>query len=109
MKKKAERDTADDLSRDLEASLARDPSKTTRAAKLRELVERPCRPLHPLDVFLRERGLSQADFAAASGWKSSVVTKILREHHRPKDADVVAEALGFDVDEIFPLTPPERS
>jgi len=94
---------AEDMARDLAASLAGDKDATTRAQRLHELRDMPRKPLHPLDVYLQERGVSRAKAAAMLGTTEKMLTWIIRDWKRPADAEFLAKALGFnDVAEIFP-------
>jgi hypothetical protein len=98
-----DRRESEDVLRDLQASLAGDKGATTRAQHLRELRDMPRKPLHPLDIYLQERGVSRTRAATMLGTTEKILTWIIREWKRPTDAEFLAKALGFkDVGEIFP-------
>ncbi len=98
-----QRKQAEDVTRDLAASLAGDKNATTRALHLRELRDMPRKPIHPLDLYLQERGVSRAKAAMMLGTTEKILTWIIREWKRPTDAEFIANALGFkSVEEIFP-------
>lgn len=97
------RHQSEDMTRDLQASLAGDKGATTRAQRLHELRDMPSRPLHPLDVYLQERGVSRAKAAVMLGTTEKILTWIIREWKQPTDAEFIAKELGFkEVEGIFP-------
>lgn len=91
-----------DTVRDLKASLAHDPKRTTRAQKLRELSRRPRKPFHPLDLYLRERRVSRERGAELLGMPLGYLNEVIRDWKRPADAETIAALLGEDVDALFP-------
>lgn len=96
----------EDVLRDLRASLAHDPSQTTRAKRLAELREMPRTPTHPLALYLKERGVSRAQAAEMLGLRPVEIDHVVRDWKRPRDAEVIAKALGVKVDDLFPTEPP---
>jgi hypothetical protein len=97
----------EDVVRDLEASLAHDPSSTTRAKRLAELRARPRTPTHPLALYLKERSVSREEGAEMLGLRRIEIEHVIRDWKRPKDAEFIADALGLDVEDIFPTSPPK--
>jgi lambda repressor-like predicted transcriptional regulator len=95
----------EDVVRDLEASLAHDPSSTTRAKRLAELRALPRTPTHPLALYLKERGVSREEAAEMLGLRRAEIEHVIRDWKRPRGAELIAEALGLDVEEIFPMSP----
>lgn len=104
-KKPVEED--EDVLRDLRASLAHDPSKTTRAKRLAELRDMPRTPTHPLALYLKERGVSRAQAAEMLGLRAVEIDHVVRDWKRPRDAELIAKALGEKVDELFPTERPD--
>jgi lambda repressor-like predicted transcriptional regulator len=70
-----------------------------RAELLRDL---PDVAVHPLRLMVLRKGLTLAQAAPRLGWSLRTVLSIVTAWHRPKDAAVVAGALGYKVDELFP-------
>lgn len=101
------REEEEDVVRDLEASLAHDPSGTTRAKRLAELRARPRTPTHPLALYLKERDVSRDEAAEMLGLRRVEIEHAIRDWKRPKDAELIADALGLDVDDLFPTSPLE--
>lgn len=93
--------------RDLRASLAHDPSKTTRAKRLADLRDMPRTPTHPLALYLKERGVSRAQAAEMLGLRPVEIDHVVRDWKRPRDAEVIAKGLGVDVEKLFPTAPPD--
>jgi len=93
--------------RDLKASLAHDPSATTRAKRLAQLRAMPRKPMHPLALYLAERGVSRAQAEELLGLRRIDIEHSIRDWKRPKDAESIADALGLDVDDLFPESPPK--
>jgi hypothetical protein len=102
------REQEEDVIRDLQASLAHDPSKTTRAKRLAELRARPRTPTHPLALYLKERGVSRDEAAEMLGLRRVEIEHAMRDWKRPKDAEYIADALGLEVDALFPTAPPKN-
>jgi hypothetical protein len=101
------REEEEDVVRDLEASLAHDPNATTRAKRLEQLRDMPRTPMHPLALYLAERGVSRTQAEELLGLRRIEIDHAIRDWKRPKDAAFIADALGLDVDDLFPETPPE--
>ncbi len=97
----------EDVVRDLRASLAHDASKTTRAKRLAELRDMPRTPTHPLALYLKERGVSRAQAAEMLGLRPVEIDHVVRDWKRPRDAELIAKALGEKVDDLFPMERPE--
>jgi len=104
--KEQHRAEEEDVLRDLEASLAHDPSATTRAKRLAQLRDTPRKPMHPLALYLAERGISRAQAEELLGLRRVEIEHAIRDWTRPKDAAFIADVLGLDVDELFPESPP---
>jgi hypothetical protein len=102
------REQQEDVIRDLEASLAHDPSGTTRAKRLAELRARPRTPTHPLALYLKERNVSRDEAAEMLGLRRIEIEHAIRDWKRPRDAEFIADALGLDVDALFPTAPPKN-
>lgn len=69
------------------------------AHHLRDLPEVP---VHPLRLILLKKGLTLAEAAPRLGWSLRTLLSVVTAWHRPKDAAIVAGALGRDVDQLFP-------
>lgn len=95
-----------DTIRDLKASLAHDPNRSTRARTLRELSRMPRKPFHPLDLYLRERHVSRERGAELLGMPLGYLNEVIRDWKRPPDAETIASMLGEDVDALFPVAQP---
>jgi hypothetical protein len=79
----------EDVIRDLEASIAHDPSGTTRAKRLAELRARERIPTHPLALYLKERGVSREEAAEILGLRPVEIDHAIRDWKRPKDAELI--------------------
>jgi len=99
------REEQEDVLRDLEASLAHDPAATTRAKRLAQLRDMPRKPIHPLALYLAERGVSRGQAEELLGLRRIDIEHAIRDWKRPKDAAFIADALGLDVDDLFPESP----
>jgi len=104
--KEQRREEEEDVLRDLEASLAHDPNATTRAKRLAQLRAMPRKPMHPLALYLAERGIPRAQAEELLGLRRIEIEHAIRDWNRPKDAEFIADALGLDVDDLFPESPP---
>jgi len=78
------RQQEEDVVRDLKASLAHDPSSTTRAKRLAELRARPRTPTHPLALYRKERGVSREEAAEMLGLRRVDIEHAIRDWKRPK-------------------------
>lgn len=72
------------------------------AATLRGLAVSPDVPVHPLRLLLLRKGKSLAEAADLLGWSLRKLMLVVREWHRPRDAERVAKELGRNVNELFP-------
>ena len=72
------------------------------AATLHGLAVSPDVPVHPLRLLLLRKGTSLAEAANLFGWSLRKLMLVVREWHRPRDAERVAKELGRNVNELFP-------
>lgn len=75
-----------------------------RAHRLPELRAMPTRALHPLHVYLLERGIGIAEGARYLGMSERALREIIAWRSRPRvrRRTYIAEQLGFEGDALFP-------